>query len=93
MENLSVSIFCDDKNYSFVDLSHPELGNPGVGGTEYCFATLVYALKRFTDIEVTLYKTGNSTFPNCDSVIVVEDIYEAIEKTPSGGGYNIPLFR
>lgn len=93
MDNLAISIFCDDRNYSNIDLSHPELGNPGVGGTEYCFAYLIYALKKYTNISVTLYKTGSSSFPVSDSVILVNDIYKAIAKTSSGGGHNISIFR
>lgn len=36
-----------DKGLSGVDCSRPDLGNPGVGGTQYCFLLLIYYILRF----------------------------------------------
>ena len=77
-----VAVFVDDLNYSCVDISQPEKGNPGVGGTEYCFATLIYALKNYTKIEVILFHTGYNIFPKVDDEIHVTSIIEAIEACP-----------
>lgn len=78
---IQISVFIDDKAYRNVDISHPENGNPGIGGTEYCFANLIYALKKYTDFNVQLFHTGNNIFPYCNRVVVVSDIFEAITQS------------
>ena len=73
--NKRIAIFVDDSNYNNIDISHPENGNPGIGGTEYCFANLIYALKKYSNNYIGLYHTGNCRFPDCDCEYIVENIY------------------
>lgn len=75
-----VAVFVDDKGYNNIDISEPNKGNPGIGGTEYCFAMLLWALKEYTEEKVTLFHTGDNRFPECANVEKVESVYEAIEK-------------
>lgn len=56
---LKVGIELPDKNLNNVDFSNPELGNPGVGGSEYLFALLSKELHK-KGIDVTIYHYGNN---------------------------------
>ena len=42
---MKVFVYIDDKNFLNTNLSHPDLGNPGIGGTPYCFALLLFFYK------------------------------------------------
>lgn len=46
-----------------MDLSHPEQGNPGVGGTLYCFLMLVFYMAQFEDIEMTVFHYNENILP------------------------------
>ena len=35
--SMNIGFYFFDKGLSGVDCSRPDLGNPGVGGTQYCF--------------------------------------------------------
>ncbi len=54
-ELLRVSFFLNNASIPSIDLSTPELGNPGCGGTEYAFASLVKELSKNTQIVISLY--------------------------------------
>ena len=48
-----VGFYLRNQNVSEVDLSRPEEGNPGVGGTQFNFVTLPYYLEKHNADEVT----------------------------------------
>lgn len=54
---INVAIEADDKNLVGVDLSHPENGNVGVGGSTYANVLLAYMLSTMCDnqYKVTIY--------------------------------------
>lgn len=43
---MRIAIYYDDSGSQELDLSSPEKGNPGVGGTQFCFLMLMNYLKR-----------------------------------------------
>lgn len=87
-----VAVFVDDKGYNNIDISSPNKGNPGIGGTEYCFAMLLWALQEYSKEEIFLFQTGNNKFPSCSHIEYVESLYEAIERCGKYG-LDFILFR
>ena len=59
------------------DLSRPELGNPGVGGTAYCFAMLLQALEAKGNVEIFVYSVQNVTLP-VENFVKVESALEGL---------------
>lgn len=43
---MRISFYLPNKNFANVDCSHPELGNPGIGGTEYMVVSVAYYLEK-----------------------------------------------
>lgn len=43
-----VAFYLENQNISDVDLTHPEFGNPGCGGTEFLFVALPYYMEQAT---------------------------------------------
>lgn len=68
----------DDKIYG-VDLSRPELGNPGVGGSEYLFALLASELYK-NGIDVTIYHYSDNILPSSSSKVLVTDSIDMLKK-------------
>ena len=71
----------DDKIYG-VDLSRPELGNPGVGGSEYLFALLASELYK-NGIDVTIYHYSDNILPPGSSKVLVTDSIDMLKKAQS----------
>lgn len=61
-----------------MDLSRPDRGNPGVGGTAYCFLMLIYYLRLFEDIEVTVFHYNENQLPKTSGVHRIQDAQESI---------------
>ena len=59
------------------DLSRPELGNPGVGGTAYCFALLLQALEAKGNVEIFVYSVQDVKLP-VENFIRVESALEGL---------------
>ena len=59
-----------------IDISEPENGNPGIGGSEYLFALLGRYLTRATDaFDIYFLCHGNAKLPeNTTSVLVADDL-------------------
>jgi glycosyltransferase involved in cell wall biosynthesis len=66
-----------------VDLSSPELGNAGVGGTEYQFVLLAYLLllMKPEDVEVTFFLEAKQSLPKGIKQVVVPDLNAAYKKS------------
>ena len=43
---IKIGVEIPDEKFAGVDLRNPELGNPGVGGSEYLFTLLASQLKK-----------------------------------------------
>lgn len=73
----SVAFFLDNSALSEVDFSHPLLGNPGAGATEY-MTVLIASELRQKSVNVTLLTTSDGYFPPGLNIKKVSDIEEAI---------------
>lgn len=59
-ENITVAFVVNDIGAGKYDGERPELGNPGVGGTQYCFLSLAAKLsKNYSNLDVTLYHNNS----------------------------------
>ena len=59
---IKVGIEVPDQNFSGIDLSQPELGNPGVGGSEYLFTLLASQLIK-NGLDVIVYHYSSNSLP------------------------------
>lgn len=46
MNKINLDLLIDVKGLSSVDMSRPDLGNPGMGGTQFCFLLLAFYLNK-----------------------------------------------
>ena len=64
-QKIKVALYLDNKNISDIDLSSPELGNPGIGGTQYNFISMPYYFQKYyQDVEFIYFCYKTSTLPN-----------------------------
>ena len=78
---MKIAIYVDDlhgANFSGVDISTPYKGNPGIGGTEYEFVMLAYALVTFSDVEVNFYHHNINKLPDGVHDWIIHDNNELI---------------
>lgn len=73
----SIAFFLDNSALSEVDFSHPLLGNPGAGATEYMTVLIASELSA-KSANVTLLTTSDGIFPTGLKIKKVSDIGEAI---------------
>lgn len=76
---INVGIEIPDEKFSGVDLSRPELGNPGVGGSEYLFTLLASELQK-RNINVIIYHYSNNKLPEGSCEFIVKDSIAMIQK-------------
>lgn len=78
-----IAILFDDSKIVPLDLSNPTDGNPGIGGTEYCFAMLIYYcscyLKQYK-VMVLHYNERVRFSDKVESIILDSENWEQIEK-------------
>lgn len=43
---MKIAFYLPNKDYSQIDCSHPDLGNPGIGGTEYMIISIPYYMEK-----------------------------------------------
>jgi glycosyltransferase involved in cell wall biosynthesis len=72
----SIAFFLDNSALSEVDFSHPLLGNPGAGATEYMTVLIASELCK-KSVNVTLLTTSDGHFPTGLNIKKVDDIEEA----------------
>jgi len=86
MSKIKVGLYLVNKGYTGVDLSKPEDGNPGIGGTQYNFITLpYYYMKYFDDVEFVFYAQIIDTLPNTFKANKVTDATDAAKKAKVDG--------
>lgn len=74
---MKIGFFFEDKGIINKNLIQPQLGNPGIGGTEYMFIMLAhYLLEKYKDIKVTFFRTGNEKLNDGINVVKIGSIYE-----------------
>lgn len=80
---IKVGLYIQTKGCTQIDLSRPDLGNPGVGGTQFCFLLLCYYLSKFKRnlFEIVVFSNEQLTLYKNIHNIVVEDFKELIDKS------------
>lgn len=58
---IKIGLYLENKNISDVDLSKPEQGNPGIGGTEFLFVAMPYYFEKYLDKNVKFIWYANET--------------------------------
>ena len=78
---VNIAIELLDKNLHNVDLSQPEQGNPGIGGSEWLFLMLARYLQMYYDDEyrISIYHYGDCPLPTGVRDIHVETERELLE--------------
>ena len=76
---LKVAFYLENKDVPNVDLSRPELGNPGCGGTTYLFSALPKYIQELNSNTISPILLANVTENLLESVqnYQVEDLYKA----------------
>lgn len=75
---IKVAMLFQEAETSGMDLSHPEQGNPGVGGTAFCFLLLSRFMEERDEVEITTYQLQDNHLPGTRNV-KVQDLREALE--------------
>ena len=88
---IKVGLLLQDKGIQGLDLSRPESGNPGIGGTEYCFLLLAKYLSQDKDFDVTIFNFGDNILP-CKNIIC-DDENDALEKASNISSEMIMLIK
>ena len=77
---MKLGFYYENKGLPDMDCSRPDLGNPGVGGTQYCFLLLIYYLHEFCpNYILDIYCNVTSKFPLGTNVNYVQDGKQAIK--------------
>jgi glycosyltransferase involved in cell wall biosynthesis len=82
VKKIRVAFYLDNSSNAHADLSTPEFGNPGIGGTEYLIVATAYYLFKFHSkkIEIILYATNTKLLPPDLNKIKTKDLNQAINK-------------
>lgn len=81
MKIKKIGILFDDRRLNSMDFSKIEDGNPGVGGTEYCFLMLAYyCAKYLNDYQIEVLHYNNAIkLPNIvNNVLVTENSWDVV---------------
>ncbi len=91
---MKVGFYLRNQNVSDVDLSQPEEGNPGVGGTQFNFVTLPYYLQKYnpTDVTSCIYANVPDHLPEAVVHKTAGDAIEAAHRA-KGDGCDAIVFR
>ena len=91
---LRVGLYLENRNITNVDLTTPELGNPGCGGTEFLFVALAHYMATSSQANNDVYLFANSTkrLPTSVHAHEVADLEEAA-KLAKSLGIDIFIFR
>ncbi len=60
---MHIGFFFEDIGLDHIDLSNPEKGNPGIGGTQYLFLLLAYNLNKKYNYKITFINYTNAKLP------------------------------
>ncbi|HYX07312.1 MAG TPA: glycosyltransferase family 4 protein, partial [Bacteroidales bacterium] len=88
---IKVGFYINNDGISEIDLSKPENGNPGIGGTHYLFVSVPYYLKKYfgTIIEPVVFANNVKKLPQDLVGIRAENCISAIKMAKN---YNCEIF-
>ena len=84
---IKLAVLFQENETKNMDLSAPEKGNPGVGGTAFCFLLfLKYIGKKAHghELDITVYQLQNNILPH-DKCVKVDSLEEALNKATEDG--------
>lgn len=77
---MKIAFYFDDPYLTPADYSQPQLGNPGIGGTQYCFLLLMYHLRLIKSAyELTVYHYSDSVFPTGVSCVKIRNFSQCLQ--------------
>lgn len=75
---MKIAFYLDNGNCEGIDFSRPDLGNPGIGGTQYMIWSLSYYLhNKINDLEIMVFAQITETLPKEINYKKCIDIYDA----------------
>ncbi|WP_052746066.1 glycosyltransferase family 4 protein [Sulfurovum lithotrophicum] len=79
---MKIGLFLENRKIRNIDLSRPEEGNPGIGGTEYMFVSMPYYFKKLIsdDTEFVYYTLNETQLDGKFSTVRCDDCYDAYVK-------------
>lgn len=80
---MKIAIYFDDTGVKNLDLRYPDKGNPGIGGTEYCYLMLAKHLSIYDqEIETTIYHYNESNIlPESVNNVIIKNKKDCIAKS------------
>ena len=84
---IKLAVLFQENETKNMDLSAPEKGNPGVGGTAFCFLLfLKYIGKKAHghELDITVYQLQDNILPH-DKCVKVDSLEEALNKATEDG--------
>ena len=77
-----IGLYIQTKGYKNLDLSNPEFGNPGIGGTQFCFLELGFYLLKYYghDYDISVFSEEPLNLPNCFNNILVCGMHQLINE-------------
>lgn len=93
-QKIKVGFYCQNDGYPNVDCRFPELGNPGLGGTQFSEIATAHYLQQFfpEQLEVLLLAHLTDLLPSSLQVIAVDNVIDAAVKSKQAG-CDIFIFR
>jgi glycosyltransferase involved in cell wall biosynthesis len=84
----SIAFLMDDSHVQGADLTDPELGNPGIGGTEYAFVSLAYELAKRKLARITfIHRNQSNRYPSTLSILRLDNdpagLRDLLRETPA----------
>ncbi|MBQ3402108.1 MAG: glycosyltransferase [Synergistaceae bacterium] len=75
---MKIAVYLNDGCHDGMDFSTPQLGNSGTGGTQYDTIMLIYALSKFSNVELKVYHMGTNKLQDGVKSWIVRDWDELI---------------
>ena len=77
---MKIAIYLNNQNISEVNCVDMTVGNPGIGGTEYCFLLLAQMYKKcYPENKVILITNKQAALPTVDQLLFAKDVFEGAE--------------
>lgn len=81
---MRIAFYFDDQYLAPADYSQPQRGNPGIGGTQYCFLLLMYYLRPIKSIcQLTVYHYSDALFPTGVSCVKIRNFNQCLQLAES----------
>lgn len=78
---MKIGVFLDNRAVKHVDLGSPELGNPGIGGSEFMLCSLAHSHQAaYPDDRVVLLHTAPARLPQGVACELVDGLHDAVAR-------------